>query len=109
MYLYTVVTKDMRVGFMAERHPYDQLIQELKQNGIVFEEGLNNEELYHISKIGGFQFPADLRAFLKRGVPVARQYTYDGTDHISYDFPNWRESPQDILHKGQAWVLRAFY
>jgi hypothetical protein len=95
---------------MLESHPYDQLIEEMKQSGVIFEEGLSNEELYHISNIGGLRLPPDLRAFLKRGLPVARkEVDFQGKEHITENFPNWRKSPQEIFEKTHERILHAFF
>lgn len=92
---------------MTNKHPYDQLIEEMKQADIVFERGLTEQELISIGTLGGFTFPPDLAEFLIRGVPIAQKgVEEDGTEYIeAHGFYNWHDSPYDILIEFQQYLL----
>ncbi|QPC81721.1 hypothetical protein G4Y79_18800 [Phototrophicus methaneseepsis] len=81
-----------------------QLVAALREKGITFEKGLNNEQVKHIESVGTFQFPPDLREFLQYAVPIS--YTlqrWDGETTVYDHFPNWHHEPEAILqhHKNQ--------
>ncbi|KSV18388.1 hypothetical protein DA01_02915 [Dehalococcoides mccartyi] len=60
----------------------------LEQKGVIFEEGLSEEEITLIEQKYDFKFPPDLREFLSLGLPVS-----DG-------FVNWRsDSEEDIRYR----------
>lgn len=53
------------------------------KKGVVFEEGLSNDEFEQIERKYHFKFPPDLREFLSVGLPV------------SPGFVNWRNGPEE--------------
>ena len=55
------------------------MIQKLKDAGILFDEGLSNEEFVQIESTLGFRFPSEIRSFLACGLPVGDR------------FYNWRD------------------
>lgn len=71
----------------------DRLVDHLRRRGIVFEDGLSASEVALIEQKYGFRFPADLRAFLQRALPVSK------------DFPNWRHGPDSELRRRLSWPL----
>lgn len=63
----------------------DLMIQQLKDAGISFDKGLQDEEFEAIESTLGFRFPSEIRSFLACGLPVG--------DH----FYNWRDlSPENV-------------
>ena len=66
---------------------YCHTIEILKNNGVIVENGLTNNEVKEIEELYGIIFPKSLRAFLMTGVP------------ISNGFFNWRDtSLKNISH-----------
>lgn len=79
------------------------LIAKLKAKGIIFEQGLTDEQILAIEKMGSFQFPPDLKAFLQVAVPIDR-IDIENTG----GFPNWHDNPQKILDDAWEWTIRTF-
>ncbi len=50
------------------------LINRLKQAGVVFENGMTEQELDLAEEFFGFRFPAEFRAFLSQAVPVGKDF-----------------------------------
>lgn len=67
-------------------NPYAQVVKNLEEVGVVFDDGLTSKEVFEIEKKFEFQFPVDLRDFLKTALPIKSK---DGSP-----FPNWRKSLQ---------------
>jgi hypothetical protein len=61
---------------------WQDLIIELKSQGVEFAFGLADQEVANIENRFDFRFPPDLRAFLQTGLPIGTR------------FPDWR-SPED--------------
>jgi len=70
---------------MASHWP--AMVENLEEQGVLFEEGLSEGELTAIENQFCFQFPPGLSAFLKCALPVG------GTS----DFPDWRNGAEDKL------------
>lgn len=54
------------------------LINELQAKGVVFEQGLSDDEILQVERTYEFKFPPDLRALLQFALPISK------------GFPNWR-------------------
>ncbi|AII57433.1 hypothetical protein ASJ33_01540 [Dehalococcoides mccartyi] len=63
----------------------------LEQKGVIFEEGLSEEETVLIEQKYDFKFPPDLREFLSLGLPV------------SDDFINWRSDSEKSIRGKLDW------
>jgi hypothetical protein len=75
-----------------------EIINALREKGIRFEPGLNEEELGKIESGFHFIFPDDLRLFLQNGLPVSKS------------FVNWRlglvsETIAENIHSRLNWPL----
>lgn len=61
------------------------MIKKLKDAGISFQAGLNDEEFYKIESVFGFRFPSEIKSFFACGLPIGNQ------------FFNWRDcSPANV-------------
>jgi hypothetical protein len=67
--------------------PWERVVGELKDRGIKFDVGLNDEDIGAIERQFDFRFPPDLRAFLQTALPIG-----DG-------FPDWRNGKPAQLRR----------
>jgi hypothetical protein len=79
---------------------FSGLIAEMKDWGIVFDDGLSETEMQHIENVSGVQFPPDYRAFLNHGLPIERLHEFG-----SRDFPNWRRNSLELLVHSREWLI----
>lgn len=63
------------------------MIEKLKTTGIIFADGLTDEEIVRIESAFGFRFPREIREFLSCAVPVGD------------DFFDWRDMSETNLEK----------
>lgn len=78
---------------------------QLAQNGVTLEKGLSDAEISDIEREGCFQFPPDLRAFLRQALPIQYDFPdYRGSVLTDY-FPNWRLNPREIMRIAQHRLL----
>jgi hypothetical protein len=66
---------------------WQDLIAQMKERGVEFTNGLDNEEVARVEERFGFRCPPDLRAFLQAGLPCGKH------------FPNWRSGERTILRE----------
>ncbi len=70
---------------------WNTVIRAMRAKGVTFEEGLSQSELRALEKRYGIQFPPDLAAFLRCGLPISRGFprwrTRDVSLSISLAFP----------------------
>ena len=70
--------------------PWETIVSVLKEEReIKFDAGMTDDELDGCEREFGFQFPEDLRAFLKVALPVSER------------FPNWRNGDREDL---KSWL-----
>ena len=72
----------------------------MKEAGVVFEDGLTNEEIQEIESKFGFQFPPDLKQFYQLALPVS----YKEVDDVG-KFTLWGKALTD---KGEAETISYF-
>ena len=73
--------------------PWARLLDELRESGIIVEEGLSEVEIRDVENRFGFRFPPDLRVLLQTGLPVGDR------------FPDWRDGRGDELRRYLSWPL----
>lgn len=66
---------------------YTKIINALKDKGVIFEQGLSEQELNILENFYGVNFLPDLKEFLKLALP------------ISNGFINWRDMSLDNIKK----------
>jgi hypothetical protein len=64
-----------------------QIVNKLKEKGVVFANGLNEEEINEIEELYNIQFPPDLKEFLMFALP------------ISNGFVNWKDKSKENIAK----------
>lgn len=65
------------------------VLEVLSAAGVEIEAGLSDDEFARVEGLLSFQFPPDLRALLRAGLPVSKR------------FPDWRDGSDEELH----WLL----
>jgi hypothetical protein len=70
------------------------LIDQLGEQGVLFEPGLSDDEVESVEDLYGFRFPPDLRKLLQYALPV------------SEGFPNWRRGPVAALRASLSWPVK---
>lgn len=83
---------------MNQQEYFRQAIKRMRLDGVTFEEGLIDNELDEIESRCKFQFPPDLRAFLKIAHPVRH-------DRRS-EFPNWRNRSINPVLEEIKWISK---
>jgi hypothetical protein len=73
------------------------LVGSLREHGVLFEDGLTDEEIAGVEATYGFRFPPDLKALLQHALPM------------STGFPNWRDGPEASLRERLAWPAEGLY
>jgi hypothetical protein len=76
-----------------EREQWTRLLDELRDRGIVIEDGLTETETREAEYRFGFHFPPDLRALLQIGLPVGER------------FWDWRDGDEEQLRFILNWPL----
>jgi hypothetical protein len=76
-----------------ERERWERLLGELRERGIVVEDGLTESETRDAEYRFGFHFPPDLRGLLQAGLPVGER------------FPDWRDGDEARLRGALDWPL----
>lgn len=69
----------------------EKLKLELKKVGVIFDDGLTEEEIIKAEQKFQFKFPPDLKSFLKYAMPIR----FKG--EASTGFPNWRDLNSEYL------------
>jgi hypothetical protein len=64
-----------------------ELVLQMKERGITFDEGLTVAEVASTEARFGFRFPPDLRAFLQTALPQGKQ------------FPDWRAGKESVMRE----------
>lgn len=85
-----------------------ELVNTLKQHGLIFEKGLTDRQVEHIQQAASFRFPPDLKAFLKTAVPIALESETGDRKSSRSRFPNWHEDPKQIMDTAWDWTLKGF-
>jgi hypothetical protein len=70
---------------------WQDLIAELKSQGVAFSVGLDDKEVTMIENRFDFHFPPDLCAFLQTGLPIGKR------------FPDWRSPEESELQARLDW------
>jgi hypothetical protein len=76
-----------------EREQWTRLLDDLRERGVVVEDGLTETETRDAEYRFGFHFPPDLRALLQTGLPVSER------------FPDWRDGDEKWLRERLRWPL----
>jgi hypothetical protein len=76
-----------------DRDLWIRLLDDLRERGVVVEDGLTEQETRDVECRFGFRFPPDLRALLQTGLPVGDC------------FPDWRNDDEDDLRHRLTWPL----
>lgn len=66
---------------------YDDLIDKLLEKDVVFEDGLNENEIKYIEALYEIEFPVDLKEFLMTALPVSK------------GFVKWRDYSEENIEK----------
>lgn len=83
---------------------WTNLVAALRDCGVVFDPGLTDAEVTTTETRFGFQFPPDLRAFLRAGLPRGEQFP-DWRGGSASELRDWLDLPRrgilfDIEHNG---------
>lgn len=62
-----------------------KVIDALKEKGVLFEKGLNLQEISRVEKLYNINFPTDLKEFLATALPISNK------------FVNWRDMSEDNI------------
>lgn len=91
---------------------YNQIVNKMKNNGIVFANGLTEKEFEEIEKIYNIKFPKDLKEFLSIGLPFA-QYTsipkiagQPEYYHYNKPFPIWNDFSEENIKAIKEWIAK---
>jgi hypothetical protein len=76
-----------------EREQWTRLLDDLRESGVVVEDGLTEAETREVEYRFEFHFPPDLRALLQAGLPVSER------------FPDWRDGDEPQLRSVLDWPL----
>lgn len=104
----------------------EHLIKLLKNNGIVFTQGLSDKDIMDIEKMFSFSFPTDLKLFLQTALPVSEGFinwrsmkdiksSFDWVfEGIAFDirnngfwYDNWGDKPDSLTE--QICIAKSFY
>ena len=89
------------------------LVKQLQAQGVVFAEGLSDDEVNNIEATYNFQFPPDLKAFLQYQLPISDVFVdwrNDSYDEIKRRLDNVRlESFLFPIRTTPAFFLSSFY
>ena len=78
-----------------------ELIEELKNKGVEFDNGLSATEIDHIEQVLCSQVPAELRQLLTSALPVS----LNGRTH---GFHDWRNNTEAVLETAQKYIEDGF-
>ena len=87
-----------------------EIIDKLKNKGIVFANGLTEEEYASIESLYNIKFPKDLKKFLSVGLPFAEYTSYPPIvgekeyGHYSFPFPVWNDFGKENIKKIKDWI-----
>lgn len=79
----------------------DCTVEQLREVGVSFQEGLSDAEVEAVQHRFGFTFPPDLRALLQTALPISWSSKW-GTSQAT-SFPDWRSGDEDELRKWLDW------
>lgn len=89
---------------------FKAIIDKLKSKGIVFANGLTEEEFARIESLYNIKFPKELKEFLSVGLPFAEYTSYPPIVgekeyyHYAFPFPVWNDFSEENIKKNKEWI-----
>ena len=89
---------------------FNAIIDKLKSKGIVFANGLTEEEFARIESLYNIKFPKELKEFLSVGLPFAEYTSYPPIVgekeyyHYAFPFPVWNDFSEENIKKNKDWI-----
>lgn len=77
-----------------------EIVEILRQNGVIFKDGLSDSRLERIENVLGGSIPTDLRTFLSVTTPISY--------HDDNLFPRWDEDMEQVIRKSESFVRELF-